>query len=251
MVWSSPWIGFGVGVLLLAVVGAAVLLLARVHRPFSGLLAVLRGALQLLALSFVLSGVITSAGWVATAVVVMFAVAATTAARRIGLGWRSVGSVALAMAVGVTTSLALVFVSGAVEFSPRYVLAMCGIIIGNSMTVAALAGGHLRTLTSDHWDEVEGWLALGATSRQALRSFARLAAGRSITPSIDQTKTTGLVALPGAFVGAIFGGLSPLDAGRFQIVVLAAIMVSASIVAVLTTSLTIERVIRSPSSAIR
>ena len=52
-------------------------------------------------------------------------------------------------------------------------------------------------------------------------------------PSIDQTKTTGLVVLPGAFVGAIFGGISPLEAGRFQIVVLATIMAAGSLTSVL------------------
>ena len=55
----------------------------------------------------------------------------------------------------------------------------------------------------------------------------------ALIPSIDQTKTTGLVVLPGAFVGAIFGGISPLEAGRFQIVVLAAIMAAGSVAAVL------------------
>ena len=55
----------------------------------------------------------------------------------------------------------------------------------------------------------------------------------AMIPSTDQTKTTGLVTLPGAFVGAIFGGLSPLEAGRFQVVVLAAIMATASLTAVL------------------
>jgi putative ABC transport system permease protein len=38
--------------------------------------------------------------------------------------------------------------------------------------------------------------------------------------------------LPGAFVGAIFGGVSPLEAGRFQVVVLAAIMAAGAITAV-------------------
>lgn len=56
---------------------------------------------------------------------------------------------------------------------------------------------------------------------------------RRAHPPIDQTKTTGLVVLPGAFVGAIFGGISPLEAGRFQIVVLAAIMAAGSVTAVL------------------
>jgi putative ABC transport system permease protein len=35
-------------------------------------------------------------------------------------------------------------------------------------------------------------------------------------------------------VGAIFGGISPLEAGRFQIIVLAAIMAAGSITAVMT-----------------
>ena len=55
----------------------------------------------------------------------------------------------------------------------------------------------------------------------------------ALIPSVDQTKTTGLVTLPGAFVGAIFGGLSPLEAGRFQIVVLASIMAAGSVTAIL------------------
>ena len=39
--------------------------------------------------------------------------------------------------------------------------------------------------------------------------------------------------LPGAFVSAIFGGVSPLEAGRFQIVVLAGIMAAGAVTAVL------------------
>jgi putative ABC transport system permease protein len=84
----------------------------------------------------------------------------------------------------------------------------------------------------DHWDEVEGWLALGATPRQSTFELARHAVYSALIPTTDQTKTTGLVTLPGAFVGAIFGGVSPLEAGRFQIVVLAAIMAAGSITAV-------------------
>ncbi len=82
------------------------------------------------------------------------------------------------------------------------------------------------------WEEVEAWLALGATRRQSTLELARGAVYSALIPSTDQTKTTGLVTLPGAFVGAIFGGLSPLEAGRFQIVVLASIMAAGSMTAV-------------------
>jgi putative ABC transport system permease protein len=44
------------------------------------------------------------------------------------------------------------------------------------------------------------------------------------------------VTLPGAFVGAIFGGVSPLEAGRFQVVVLASIMAAGAITAVVVTA---------------
>ena len=89
----------------------------------------------------------------------------------------------------------------------------------------------------DRWDQVEGWLALGATPRQATREMARGAVYSALIPTVDQTKTTGLVTLPGAFVGAIFGGLSPLEAGRFQIVVLASIMAAGSVTAILLISM--------------
>ncbi|WP_460801386.1 ABC transporter permease [Microbacterium sp. GXF6406] len=101
------------------------------------------------------------------------------------------------------------------------------------MGIAALTARIFHRSLHDHWDEAEGWLALGATARESTVLRAREAVREALIPSIDQTRTTGLVVLPGAFVGAIFGGLSPFEAGRFQIVVLAAIIAAGSITAVL------------------
>jgi putative ABC transport system permease protein len=219
-------------ILVLALATTVILRAYRVRHPFAGLGALLRGAIQLAILSVVLTGVIGSMLWVSVAVVVMFAAAVVTAARRIGFSWRVLGGVAGAMACGIGLSLAVVFATGAIELSARYLLATGGIVIGNAMTVAALTGMNLHGLIADRWPEVEGWLALGATPVRATEDLARESVRRSIIPSIDQIKTTGLVVLPGTFVGAIFGGLSPLEAGRFQLVVLAAILASASLVSV-------------------
>ena len=52
-------------------------------------------------------------------------------------------------------------------------------------------------------------------------------------PSTDQTKTTGLVTLPGPSSERSSAACHRLEAGRFQIVVLAAIMAAGSITAVL------------------
>ena len=222
-----------VGVLALAAISTAVLWAFRVPHRFAPVGAIARGAVQLALISVVLSGVITDARWVAVVLVVMFTVAWWTACRRIGNAAVVRGATAAAMSTGVLVAAGIVFATGAVEATPRYALALGGIIIGNTMTVATLAGRRFHETVDDHWPEVEGWLALGATMRQATLSPARFAVHAAMIPSTDQTRTTGLVTLPGAFVGAIFGGLSPVEAGRFQVVVRAAIMATASITSVL------------------
>lgn len=217
------------GVLLLTVLTTAVLGAARVPHRFASALAILRGTVQLALLGVVLSGVITDVRWVALALAVMFTVAAATSARRLGDLRAHLPLTALAMGGGVLVPLAVVFAAGAIEPTARYALAIGGIVIGNAMTTSTLAGRRVVQAVDDRWDEVEGWLALGATPRRATIDMARHGLREAIIPTTDQTRTTGLVTLPGAFVGAIFGGVSPLEAGRFQIVVLAALMATAAI----------------------
>jgi putative ABC transport system permease protein len=136
------------------------------------------------------------------------------------------------MFLGAGVTLATVFLTGAVGLTPQNVLAIGGIIIGNTMTITTLTGRRYRSLLVDRREEVEGWLALGATPHQSTLDIARHAVRESLIPSIDQTRTTGLVVLPGAFVGAVFAGASPLEAGRFQLVVLAGILAAGALVAV-------------------
>lgn len=213
-----------IGALILVAVATAVLFIVDVRRPWSPAAAVARGALQLAAISVVLTGVITSPIWVAVALGVMFVVAAFTSTRRIGWSVRRLALIAGSMATGVLMTMGVVFSTGALEATPRYLLAIGGIIIGGAMSIATLTGRRLSQSAADRWDEVEGWLAIGATPRQATLDIARNAIGEALVPTLDQTKTTGLVTLPGAFVGAIFGGVAPIDAGRFQLVVLAGII---------------------------
>lgn len=225
-----------VGVLVLAAIGTGVLAWYGVPHRWAPLLAILRGVLQLAIISVILAGIITSGFWVGVALLVMFCIAAFTATRRIGWSWDHALLVGSAMALGISVTLSIVFLTGAIEFTPRYALAIGGIVIGNAMSIATLAGRNVSESVVDHWDDVEGWLALGATPRQSTLQLARRAVYNALIPSIDQTKTTGLVTLPGAFVGAIFGGVSPLEAGRFQVVVLASIMAAGAITAVVVTA---------------
>lgn len=231
------WLPTAVAVVLLAGIATAGLIAFRVPRPWAMLGAIGRAIVQLTALSLVLAGILHDPLWVSIGLVVMFAAAVFTAARRARAPARETVALGLAMLAGPLTVMAVVFVTGAIEFSPRYALAIGGIVIGNTMTIAIITQRIFRTSVLDHWDEVEGWLALGASRRQSTLLLARSAIRTALLPSIDQTRTTGIVVLPGAFVGAIFAGASPLEAGRFQIVVLASILAAGVLTAVVLTRL--------------
>jgi putative ABC transport system permease protein len=238
MIDANPWIATAAALVLLATIATVGLGAARVRQPRSALLALARAVLQLAALSLILTGILQDPLWVGIGLTVMFVAAVVTATRRGSGGLRNGKALAVSMVVGPITVMAIVFATGAVEFSPRFVLAIGGIVIGNTMTIAILIQRVFTTSVRDHWDEVEGWLALGATPRQSTRELGRSAIYTALLPSIDQTKTTGIVVLPGAFVGAIFGGASPLEAGRFQIVVLACILAAGVLTAVILVRIT-------------
>ncbi|WP_309064402.1 ABC transporter permease [Microbacterium sp.] len=220
----------GIGVLI--AFATVPLLLFGVPGAWGPAVAVLRGAVQLAAISLILGGIIAQPLWIAVALVVMFAIASLVGIGRVGWSGRSALLITASIAAGVIVAGFGVFGSGALELTPRYVLAIGAIIIGNTMNTASLTGRLFVGSVHDHWDQVEGWLALGARPRRATVHLARRAVHEALIPTIDQTKTTGLVVLPGAFVGAIFGGLSPLEAGRFQIVVLAALIAAGAVTAV-------------------
>jgi putative ABC transport system permease protein len=56
-------------------------------------------------------------------------------------------------------------------------------------------------------------------------------------PAIDQTRNVGLVVLPGAYVGLLLGGASPLEAGRVQLLVLVGLLAAETVAAVVVTRL--------------
>lgn len=224
-----PLISTLVAVVALVAVTTVIVVALRLEHPWLQPWAVLRATVQLGLLSLVLGGVITSGWWVALFLAAMVVAASWTVFTRLKLARRLlpflVGTVALSAGVPVL----IVFLCGAVEPSPRYVLALGGIVVGNVMSVSTLMGRLLAAQLVSDRDQIEGWLALGATRRQATVGVVRSAASSAIVPSTDQTRTTGIVTLPGAFVGAVFAGASPLAAAQFQVIVLAAILAAGAL----------------------
>jgi putative ABC transport system permease protein len=221
-----------IGLAVLAGVAVAVLAAARVGHRRAVLTASARAVVQLGLVALALRGVFAEPRLAVLALAVMFSVATWTATRRLrGLdrpGW----SVVAACGAGAAVSVGLICGLPILDRSVRTLVAVSGIVIGGTMTAATLTGRRLLEGLRRRRDEVEGWLALGATPRRAVVAIARDAAGEALVPALDQTRTVGLVTLPGAFVGALLGGASAVDAARFQIVVLVGLLCAESITAV-------------------
>lgn len=228
---------FAARLLVVAAATTAVAWWYRVELRLLPLWAVVRAGVQLGIVALLLRGALSSP-WAAVGfLLLMLTTASWTSSGRIRELHRGRRAAVLGVTAGAGASLAAVFALQLSALQERYVIAIAGIVIGNAMNAATLAGRNFLRTSRARAGEIEAWLALGARPWRAHADIARESVRESLIPNLDQTKATGLVTLPGAFVGALFGGASPLQAAHFQLVVLAGIALAMVITAIVVTSL--------------
>ncbi|MDI1290561.1 MAG: ABC transporter permease [bacterium] len=214
------------------------------------LVAAARALVQLIAVAAVIAWIFSHPQWSVLYLAIMVCAAAYTANRRIGGDARDRAAVLGAIALGSGSTVAIVAITGAVDISSQALLPFAAQMIGGAMAAAAVAGLRLRDDVTDQLATFEGYVALGATYRQAGAPFARRATERTLLPGLDQTKSAGLVTLPGAFVGLLIGGASPLTAAQIQLLVLLGLLLVQVVTAVTTTRLISPIPRRKPASLV-
>lgn len=221
----DPGWSLALALLLLVTLGTGALLLGRVKIAWQVPWAAVRAAIQLLLISYVIGWAVSSPGWAFALVGVMFAVGVLTTARRVGLDSpRAWLAAALSMGAGAAPVLAIIFGTGAAPLTGAAIIPLAGILVGNMMTAHTLFARHALTDLHTHFDLFEARLALGFTRRVSIREVVRDAVAEALIPALDQTRTAGLVSLPGAYIGVLLGGGSPLEAGAAQVLVLVGVM---------------------------
>lgn len=228
---------FGLGILALSGITVALGLWARAGIGMLPMWAIARAAVQLAVLALILRGILSVPWTVVAFVLLMLSTASWTAAGRLR-ELRHGRRIAVAgVAAGATASVVAVFALRLVELEVRQLVAVAGILIGNCMTAATLSGRNFLRASRARHGEVEAMFALGAWPSLAHEDIGREALRESLLPTMDQARTTGLVTLPGAFVGALFGGASPVEAAQFQLVVLAGIGLAMTVTGLVVTRL--------------
>ncbi|MDH5749027.1 MAG: ABC transporter permease, partial [Rhodospirillales bacterium] len=131
------------------------------------------------------------------------------------------GTTSMLMAGGVISVLALsALLRPDPWYDPRYALPLLGMILGNTMNAVALG---MNTLTATAFNErnaIESRLALGHTRFEALDRVMRASLRTALMPIVNSMAATGLVALPGMMTGQILAGVEPVEAVKYQLLIM-------------------------------
>jgi putative ABC transport system permease protein len=211
------------------------------------LIGAVRTIVQLYLVGLILAAVFSAARWywVVLILVVMATVATHAAVSRLAKPIPGVYWIA-ATALMLSTAATLAYVIGVVIeprpwWEPQYLIPIAGMILGNSMTSAALAGDRLQADLFSRRDEVEARLALGFSGPDAVQPLVRAALRAAMIPTVNGMMTVGLVQLPGMMTGQILAGASPLTAIRYQIVVVFMMAVATALGSLLFVRLAVAR----------
>ncbi|MEM9164142.1 MAG: iron export ABC transporter permease subunit FetB [Cyanobacteria bacterium P01_F01_bin.4] len=204
-------------------------------------IATARTVAQLFAVGFFLSLVFAlRTPWLVLLVlVVMLTVAALTARNRISkdlprlLPW-------LWGAIFTSTALTVTYTTLAVLrpptwYEPQYLIPLTGIVFGNAMNAAAIAGERLVKALRTSRVEIETHLSLGATPDQAIASYRREAIKAGLIPTVNSMMVVGLVTLPGIITGQLLSGIDPLNAALYQMLIMFMLAFSTLVTALLVT----------------
>ena len=232
----DPWQS-GLAIVVLIAITLAAATLAEVRVRGDVLVAVGRATLQLVLVALVIAWVFRHPEGVVLYLGVMLIAATITSTRRIRSGRHLAPYLALAIGFAALCATVPVLASGALELQSQTIVPFAAQIIGGSMTAASLAGSRLRDDVHRDWGQVEAGLSIGLTPGQAVADFGRVAVSRSLIPAIDQTRSAGLVTLPGAFVGMLLGGATPAEAAEVQLLVLVGLLAAEMVSATLTVRL--------------
>lgn len=135
----------------------------------------------------------------------------------------------IAITTGAVLTLAVLVLTGSIEFTPMQVIPISGMIAGNAMVAVGLCYTNLGQRFKSEQQKIQEMLSPGATPKFASAALIRDSIRASLIPTVDSAKTVGLVSLPGMMSGLIFAGIDPVKAIKYQIMVTFMLLSTASL----------------------
>lgn len=180
-----------------------------------------RALIQLLAIGYVIHFIfdLHQSYYLASILLIMSLVAATIPAKR-GKGiphiyWIAFLGIFLSTGFTITT----LAVAKVISTEPKIIIPVGGMMIASAMNAVSILVDRLLVEYPIAFNEKKS-NANYKEVRATLQGPVRAALRAATIPAIDMTKVTGLVSIPGVMAGMIIGGINPLIAVKYQIVIL-------------------------------
>jgi putative ABC transport system permease protein len=215
---------------------AALLVLAlaflahRHHGPLGRqiLIAGIRTTIQLLLIGLVLKALFADARlvWVLLMSLVMLLVASYEVRarqhRRFAGAWSyGIGSLSMFLSSFTVTLFALVVIIGTDPwYQPQYAIPLLGMLLGNTMSGVSIAMDRLSQSAWEQRERIEARLMLGHSAREAISDLRQQAVRSGLIPIINAMAAAGIVSLPGMMTGQILAGTPPVEAVKYQILIM-------------------------------
>ena len=199
------------------------------------IIATVRSIIQLLAVGFILKFVFDSGSIIyILSMIALMIFAATLNARKKGKAIKGITwKIALTLIVVEIVTQGVLLGLGIIPATAQYIIPISGMLIGNSMVLSILFLNRFTAEITSHQNEIELILSLGGTPKQAIHQQLTNAIKASMIPTIESQKTIGLVQLPGMMSGQIIGGADPIQAVQFQILIIFALLTTATLSSIL------------------
>lgn len=200
-------------------------------RPGFTVVAAARAVGQLGLAALVITTAISSLPLSIGVLVVMFTTAVLTTTRRIDArpAWPWATA---AMSAGLVPVVTVILLTGTVPPTGAALIPIVGILAGNTMNGHTLLCRRTFDALRDELDQYEAGLSIGLTRGQAISEVIHRRIPEALIPGLDQVRTAGVVTLPGAFIGVLLGGGTPVQAAAAQVLVLIGIMATQTTTAV-------------------
>lgn len=212
--------------LILALLGLAARMQLDISKQLT--IAAIRTTVQLLLIGLVLKSIFNNAElhWVILMSMVMLTVAAweilSRQKRKLHVAWGfSVSAFSMFISSFLITTIALVIIVRPDPwFMPQYTIPLLGMLLGNTMNGISLGMDRLVQTAWQQRSVIEQRLMLGQTAIEAIRDIRTDSMRAGMIPIINSMATAGIVSLPGMMTGQILAGSPPVEAVKYQILIM-------------------------------
>jgi len=192
------------------------------------LIAGLRTVLQLVLLGLVLKLIFSYVhlGWISLMAVFMLLIAGreVMARQKYRLrGWWGFGLGSLSMFVSsfsITVIALNVIIKVEPWYTPQYAIPLLGMMLGNTMSGIALGQDRLNQTAWQQRQVIEGRLMLGWSWSRSIADIRKDSIRTGLMPIINSMAAAGIVSLPGMMTGQILAGTEPMEAVKYQILIM-------------------------------